>query len=93
VERNGDLVKMGAMLSSVHVNLRDWAVNLIEYDSSRSFATLILRSELFNDNKPDVNLDINTQLLSAEDPNKPLMAGKFGLVHGGQERIQGIENL
>lgn len=81
VERNGDLVKMASYAPLFcNVNLRDWEVNLIEFDSSRSFAhASYYVQKLFNENKPDVNLDINTELSPKEDPNKPLMAGKFGL--------------
>ena len=81
VERNGDLVKMASYAPLFcNVNKRDWGVNLIEYDSSRSFAhASYYVQKLFTENRPDVNLATTFDVEPKPDPARPLMAGKFGL--------------
>lgn len=81
MERNGDLVKMASYAPLLaNVNKRDWGVNLIEFDSSRSFAhASYYVQKLFNENRPDVTVKTTTTVAPAPDPKAPLMAGKFGL--------------
>jgi len=81
MERNGDLVKMTSYAPLFcNVSKRDWGVNLIEFDASRSFAhASYYVQKVFNENRPDVNLATFTSLRPEPDPNAPLMAGKFGL--------------
>ncbi|MGA2496299.1 MAG: alpha-L-arabinofuranosidase C-terminal domain-containing protein [Tepidisphaeraceae bacterium] len=81
LERNGDLVKLASYAPLfANVNLRDWGVNLIEFDSSRSFAhASYYVQKTFNETRPDVNLATTVNVEPKPDPNKPLMAGKFGL--------------
>jgi alpha-L-arabinofuranosidase len=81
LERNGDLVKLASYAPLFcNVNQRDWGVNLIEYDSSRSYAhASYYVQKVFNENRPDVNLATSMNLEPKPDPTKPLMAGKFGL--------------
>ena len=81
VERNGDLVKMASYAPLFcNVNKRDWGVNLIEYDSSRSYAhASYYVQRLFTENRPDVNLATTFDVEPKPDPTRPLMAGKFGL--------------
>lgn len=81
LERNGDLVTMASYAPLfVNVNKRDWGVNLIEFDSSRSFAhASYYVQKLFNDTRPDVNLATTVDVQPKPDPTRPLMAGKFGL--------------
>ena len=46
LERNGDLVKMASYAPLLaNLNQRSWGVNLIEFDSSRSFACIVLRAK------------------------------------------------
>ena len=80
-ERNGDLVKMASYAPLFcNVNKRDWGINLIEYDSSRSFAhASYYVQKVFAENRPDVNLATATDLEPKPDPNQPLLGGKFGL--------------
>ena len=81
MERNGDLVTMASyapLFCNVHA--KDWGVNLIEFDSSRSFAhSSYYVQKAFNENRPDVNLATVASVKPKPDPNTPLMAGKFGL--------------
>lgn len=81
LERNGDLVKMASYAPLlVNVNKPDWGVNLIEFDSSRSFAhASYYVQKLFNETRPDVNLATSVDVLPKPDPGKPLMPGRFGL--------------
>ena len=81
LERNGDLIKMAAYAPLfVNVHDRTWNYNLIEYDSSRSFAHgSYYVQKVFHDNRPDVNLGITTEVAPKPDPATPLLAGKFGL--------------
>lgn len=81
MERNGDLVKMGSYAPLFcNVNLRDWGVNLIEFDSSRSYAhASYYVQKVFGENRPDVNLATLADISPKPDENQPLMAGKFGL--------------
>ena len=81
LERNGDLVKLASYAPLFcNVNLRDWGVNLIEFDSSRSFAhASYYVQKVFNENRPDVNLATTVDVEPKPDANRPLMAGKFGL--------------
>ncbi|MBW8014992.1 MAG: hypothetical protein FVQ82_02320 [Planctomycetes bacterium] len=81
MERNGDMVTMAsyAPLFS-NVNQKNWGVNLIEFDSSRSFAhASYYVQKAFNENRPDVNLAVTTGVYPRPNPEKPLFAGKFGL--------------
>jgi alpha-L-arabinofuranosidase len=80
-ERNGDLVKMASYAPLfANVNLRDWGVNLIEFDSSRSFAhASYYVQKTFAENRPDVNLATAVDIMPKPDPNRPLFAGRFGL--------------
>lgn len=81
MERNGDLVTMASYAPLFcNVNAKSWGVNLIEFDASRSFAhSSYYVQKVFNENRPDINLDMSTDMQPKPDPNKPLMAGKFGL--------------
>ncbi len=81
LERNGDLVTMAsyAPLFS-NVNKKDWGVNLIDFDASRSFAhASYYVQKTFNENRPDVNLATTAGLKPEPDPEAPLMAGQIGL--------------
>ena len=81
LERNGDLVKMASYAPLfVNVNHRSWGVNLIEFDSSRSFAhASYYVQKVFNETRPDVNLATSVDVTPKPDPLRPLLAGKFGL--------------
>ena len=81
LERNGDLVTMSSYAPLfVNVNKRDWGVNLIEFDSSRSFAhASYYVQKVFNQTRPDVNLATTVDVTPKPDPARPLLAGKFGL--------------
>jgi len=81
MERNSDLVTMASYAPLFcNVNKRDWGVNLIEFDASRSFAhASYYVQKVFNENRPGVNLATSASLRPEPDPNAPLMAGKFGL--------------
>ncbi len=81
LERNGDLVKLASYAPLfANVNLRDWGVNLIEFDSSRSFAhASYYVQKTFSETRPDVNLATVVNVEPKPDPNQPLMAGRFGL--------------
>lgn len=58
MEKNADLVKMGSYAPLLeNVNDRDWPVNMIHFDSSRSYARAsYYANTLFAENRPDVNL-------------------------------------
>ena len=58
MEKNSDLVKMGSYAPLLeNVNDRDWPVNMIHFDSSRSYArATYYASKLFAENLPSVNL-------------------------------------
>ncbi|HEU5070797.1 MAG TPA: alpha-L-arabinofuranosidase C-terminal domain-containing protein [Verrucomicrobiae bacterium] len=79
-ERNGDLVKLASYAPLFcNVNKRDWGINLIEFDSSRSFAhASYYVQKVFAENRPDVNLATTVALQSTE-ASRPLLAGRFGL--------------
>ena len=80
-ERNGDLVKM-ACYAPLFRNVNDttWPVNLIDFDSSRSYAHgSYYVQKTFNTNRPDVNLGIDYQLQTEANNNEPLMSGRVGL--------------
>ncbi|MFM7187678.1 MAG: alpha-L-arabinofuranosidase C-terminal domain-containing protein [Armatimonadota bacterium] len=81
MERNGDLVKMASYAPLLaNVNKRDWGVNLIEFDSSRSFAHAShYVQKLFRENHPDRSLKTSVTTMPQADPKAPLMAGKVGL--------------
>ena len=81
LERNGDLVKMASYAPLfVNVNHRSWGINLIEFDSSRSFVHASYQvQKTFAENRPDVNLATTVDVTPKPDPNRPLLAGKFGL--------------
>lgn len=80
LERNGDLVKMASYAPLfANVNDRNWGVNLIEFDASRSFAhASYYVQKVFNDNRPDVNL-ATTVAVQPTNSNQLLLAGRFGL--------------
>ena len=80
-ERNGDLVKMASYAPLFcNINLRDWGINLIEFDSSRSYAhASYYVQKMFAENRPDVNLGTSFETLPKPDPADPLFGGKFGL--------------
>jgi alpha-L-arabinofuranosidase len=81
LERNGDLVKLASYAPLFcNVNKRDWGVNLIEFDSSRSFAhASYYVQKVFNETRPDVNLAASVDVEPKPDESRPLLAGKFGL--------------
>ena len=81
LERNGDLVTMASYAPLFcNVNRRDWGVNLIEFDSARSYAhASYYVQKVFNDTRPDNNLGTTVDLEPKPDPTRPLMAGRFGL--------------
>ena len=81
LERNGDMVKLASYAPLFcNVNSRDWGVNLIEFDSSRSFAhASYYVQKVFNETRPDVNLATSVEVTPKPDPSRPLLAGKFGL--------------
>ena len=58
MEKNADLVKMGSYAPLLeNVNDRDWPVNMIHFDSSRSYArATYYANTLFAQHRPDVNL-------------------------------------
>lgn len=58
MEKNADLVKMGSYAPLLeNVNDRDWPVNMIHFDASRSYARAsYYANRLFAQNRPDVNL-------------------------------------
>jgi alpha-L-arabinofuranosidase len=58
MEKNSDLVKMGSYAPLLeNVNDRDWPVNMIHFDSSRSYArATYYANKLFAENLPTVNL-------------------------------------
>jgi alpha-N-arabinofuranosidase len=58
MEKNSDLVKMGSYAPLLeNVNDRDWPVNMIHFDSSRSYARAsYYANKLFAENLPTVNL-------------------------------------
>lgn len=81
LERNGDLVTM-ASYAPLFANLNDrsWGVNLIEFDSSRSFAhASYYVQRVFNATRPDVNLASTVDVQPKPDPSQPLLAGRLGL--------------
>ncbi|MGC4031930.1 MAG: alpha-L-arabinofuranosidase C-terminal domain-containing protein [Tepidisphaeraceae bacterium] len=80
-ERNGDLVKMACYAPLFrNVNDTSWPVNLIDFDSSRSYAHgSYYVQKTFVENRPDVNLPLTSEVLPKVDDTKPLLAGKIGL--------------
>ena len=78
VEKNTDLVKMASYAPLLeNVNRRDWAVNMIHFDSSRAFgrATYYV-SQLFAAHRPDVNLKTTVDYT----PGAPRpIAGRIGV--------------
>ena len=81
MERNGDLVTMASYAPLLkNVNAPNWGVNLIEFDSSRSFAhASYYVQKVFNANRPDVNLATTTIVEPQPDAEKPMMSGRIGL--------------
>ncbi|MEI7900502.1 MAG: alpha-L-arabinofuranosidase C-terminal domain-containing protein [bacterium] len=81
LERNGDLVKLASYAPLfVNVNHRSWGVNLIEFDSSRSFAhASYYMQKVFGETRPDVNLATAVDVRPKPDADRPLFAGRFGL--------------
>ena len=63
-----------------NVNRPDWGINLIEFDSARSYAhASYYVQKIFAENRPDVNLATTCEVSPKPDASKPLMSGKFGL--------------
>jgi alpha-N-arabinofuranosidase len=81
LERNGDLVTMASYAPLfVNVNQRSWGVNLIEFDSARSFVHSSYHvQKAYAESRPDVNLATAVEVLPNPDPQQPLFAGRFGL--------------
>ena len=81
MERNGDMVTMASYAPLFcNVNKKSWGVNLIEFDSARSFAhSSYYVQKTFNENRPDVNLAMSIDIDPKPDPQKLLFDGKFGL--------------
>jgi alpha-L-arabinofuranosidase len=64
----------------VNVNQSSWGVNLIEFDSSRSFVHASYHvQKTYTENRPDVNLATTVDVLPKPDPDLPLFTGRFGL--------------
>ena len=80
LERNGDLVKMASYAPLfVNVNQRSWGVNLIEFDSARSFVHASYHvQKVYAETRPDVNLTTSLKM-PPSDPNQAVLAGKLGL--------------
>jgi alpha-L-arabinofuranosidase len=74
MEKNSDLVKMGSYAPLLeNVNDRDWPVNMIHFDSSRSYARAsYYANRLFAENLPTVNLATSVDHQAA--PAKPITA-------------------
>jgi alpha-L-arabinofuranosidase len=81
MERNGDLVTMASYAPLLcNVNFKNWGVNLIEFDSARSFAhASYYVQKMFNENRPDVNLATTLEEMPQPNPDTPLFGGRFGL--------------
>lgn len=80
MEKNSDLVKMCSYAPLlVNVHDVDWPVNLINFDAAHSFARISYYAiQLFNENKPTVNLATDVQRLVPEQP-VPAFSGGIGL--------------
>jgi alpha-N-arabinofuranosidase len=78
MEKNSDLVKMGSYAPLLeNVNNRDWAVNLIHFDSSRVYGRgSYYACKLFAENRPDVNLATDVEYRPTGP--KPI-AGRIGV--------------
>jgi alpha-N-arabinofuranosidase len=87
MERNGDMVTMASYAPLFcNVNQKSWGVNLIEFDSSRSFAhASYYVQKAFNENRPDVNLAVTTGVYPP-DPEKPSFFTSAG--YGRQGKSQ-----
>ena len=74
MEKNTDLVKMGSYAPLLeNVNDRDWPVNMIHFDSSRSYArATYYANKLFTENLPTVNL--TTMVDHRPAASKPITA-------------------
>ena len=74
MEKNTDLVKMGSYAPLLeNVNDRDWPVNMIHFDSSRSYArATYYANKLFAENLPTVNL--STAVDHRPASSKPITA-------------------
>jgi alpha-L-arabinofuranosidase len=74
MEKNSDLVKMGSYAPLLeNVNDRDWPVNMIHFDSSRSYArATYYANRLFAENLPTVNLSTTVDYRPAG--SKPITA-------------------
>jgi alpha-L-arabinofuranosidase len=85
IERNGDIVKMATYAPLfVNVNDRTWNFNLIEYDSSRSFAHgSYYVQKAFNENRPDVNLAMSSEFSPAAEVPGAGRGGRRGARRGG----------
>ncbi|HLZ89155.1 MAG TPA: alpha-L-arabinofuranosidase C-terminal domain-containing protein, partial [Puia sp.] len=82
MERNSDLVKMSSYAPLlVNVNDESWPVNLINFDAGNSFARISYYAiRMFNENKPDINLETTIQMQPAADTAKTYcFSGGIGL--------------
>ncbi|HEY0874554.1 MAG TPA: alpha-L-arabinofuranosidase C-terminal domain-containing protein [Vicinamibacterales bacterium] len=77
MEKNSDLVKMGSYAPLLeNVNDRDWPVNMIHFDSSRSYArATYYANKLFAENLPTVNLPTTVDYRPAGPKPITLRAG------------------
>lgn len=78
MEKNSDLVTMGSYAPLLeNVNDRDWPVNMIHFDSSRSYArATYYANTLFAEHRPDVNL---TTTVKYEPATSKPITGRIGL--------------
>ncbi|MEO5895027.1 MAG: alpha-L-arabinofuranosidase C-terminal domain-containing protein [Vicinamibacterales bacterium] len=90
MEKNSDLVKMGSYAPLLeNVNQRDWPVNMIHFDSSRSYArATYYASKLFAENLPTLNLTTTVDYRPAG--SKPITA-RVGL--GTHETAAEFKNI
>lgn len=82
MEKNSDIVKMGSYAPLLeNVNRRQWEVNLIHFDSSRSFGRASYYAcKMFADHRPDVNLEtkVNYQPSGSSAIKGPIGLGTYG---------------
>lgn len=78
MEKNADIVKMGSYAPLLeNINRRQWEVNLIHFDSARSFGRASYYAcRMFADNRPDVNLKTSVSFAPADSG---AIAGPIGL--------------
>jgi alpha-L-arabinofuranosidase len=82
MEKNADLVKMGSYAPLLeNANRRQWEVNLIHFDSARSFGRASYYAcRLFAENRPDVNLATTVDYRSSSPSwiSGPIGLGTYG---------------